>query len=43
LSLGALVRNTAGGIATFAGLMFVQPGITAIPPNSWGDKIAIFR
>ncbi|MDX6621898.1 MAG: type transport system permease protein [Gaiellales bacterium] len=39
LSLGALVRNTAGGIATFAGLMFVLPGITAILPNSWGDKI----
>jgi ABC-type transport system involved in multi-copper enzyme maturation permease subunit len=39
LSLGALVRNTAGGIATFAGLMFVVPGITAILPNSWGDKI----
>ena len=26
VSLGALVRNTAGGIATFAGLMFVLPG-----------------
>jgi hypothetical protein len=33
------VRNTAGGIATFAGLMFVLPGITAILPNSWGDSI----
>jgi ABC-2 type transport system permease protein len=39
LGLGALVRNTAGGIATFAGLMFVLPGITAILPNSWGDKV----
>jgi hypothetical protein len=39
LSLGALVRNTAGGIAVFAGLMFVLPGITAILPNSWGDSI----
>jgi ABC-2 type transport system permease protein len=39
LSLGALVRNTAGGIALFAGLMFVLPGITAILPNSWGDGI----
>jgi hypothetical protein len=39
LSLGALVRNTAGGIALFAGLMFVLPGITAILPNSWGDSI----
>ncbi len=33
------MRNTAGGIATFAGLMFVLPGITAILPNSWGDSI----
>ena len=38
LALGALVRNTAGGIATFAGVMFVLPGITAILPNSWGDS-----
>jgi ABC-2 type transport system permease protein len=40
LALGALVRNTAGGIALFAGLMFVLPGITAILPNSWGDTIS---
>ena len=40
LALGALVRNTAGGIATFAGVMFVLPGITAILPNSWGDSIS---
>lgn len=39
LSLGALVRNTAGGIAIFAGVMFVLPGISAILPNSWGDSI----
>jgi hypothetical protein len=39
LSLGALVRNTAGGFTVFAGLMFVLPGITAILPNSWGDSI----
>jgi hypothetical protein len=39
LALGALVRNTAGGIATFAGVMFVLPGISAILPNSWGDTI----
>ena len=39
LSLGALVRNTAGGIALFAGIMFVLPGITAILPHSWGDSI----
>jgi hypothetical protein len=39
VSLGALVRNTAGGIAAFAGVMFVLPGITAILPHSWGDSI----
>jgi len=39
LALGSLVRNTAGGIATFAGVMFVLPGITAILPNSWGDSV----
>jgi ABC-2 type transport system permease protein len=39
LAIGSLVRNTAGGIAAFAGVMFVLPGITAILPNSWGDSI----
>jgi ABC-2 type transport system permease protein len=39
LALGSLVRNTAGGIATFAGVLFVLPGISAILPNSWGDSI----
>ena len=39
VALGALVRNTAGGIATFAGVLFVLPGIAAILPNSWGDSI----
>ena len=27
--LGALIRNTAGGISAFVGLLFVLPGITA--------------
>jgi ABC-type transport system involved in multi-copper enzyme maturation permease subunit len=39
LSLGALLRNTAGGIATFAGLMFVLPGISAILPSDWTSTI----
>ena len=39
VALGALVRNTAGGIAAFAGIMFVLPGVTAILPRSWGDSI----
>jgi ABC-2 type transport system permease protein len=38
--LGALVRNTAGGIALFVGLLFVLPGITAILPSSLADSIS---
>jgi ABC-type transport system involved in multi-copper enzyme maturation permease subunit len=37
--LGALVRNTAGGIALFVALLFVLPGITAILPSSISDAI----
>jgi ABC-type transport system involved in multi-copper enzyme maturation permease subunit len=39
VSLGALVRNTAGGIGALAGIMFVLPGVAAILPHSWGDTI----
>jgi ABC-type transport system involved in multi-copper enzyme maturation permease subunit len=39
VSLGALVRNTAGGIGSLAGIMFVLPGVAAILPHSWGDAI----
>jgi ABC-type transport system involved in multi-copper enzyme maturation permease subunit len=39
VGLGALVRNTAGGIATFVGLLFVLPGITAILPSNLADAI----
>jgi ABC-2 type transport system permease protein len=39
LGLGALLRNTAGGIATFATVMFVLPGLSALLPASWGDAI----
>ena len=38
LSLGALVRNTAGGIATFAGLMFVLPGHHRDPAQQLGRQ-----
>lgn len=34
LSLGALVRNTAGGIAIFAGMLFVLPGLAHVLPAS---------
>ena len=39
LSLGAIVRNTAGGIALFAGLLFVVPGLAAILPASTQNAI----
>jgi hypothetical protein len=37
LGLGAIVRNTAGGIATFAGLMFVLPPLMNVLPMSWNN------
>jgi ABC-2 type transport system permease protein len=39
VGIGTLVRNTAGGIATFVFLLFVLPGITAILPHSTSDAI----
>jgi ABC-2 type transport system permease protein len=40
LGLGGLIRNTAGGIAAFVGLLFVLPGISAILPASTNDAIS---
>ena len=40
VALGALMRNTAGGIAMFVFLLFVLPGITAILPSSVADGIS---
>lgn len=40
VGLGGLVRSTAGGIATFVGLLFVLPGITALLPSNIGDAIS---
>lgn len=40
IGLGTLIRNTAGGIAAFVGLLFVLPGITALLPASTGDAIS---
>ena len=39
VGLGALVRNTAGGIAVFVFLLFVLPGITANPAASVADSV----
>ena len=40
LGLGAIVRNTAGGIATFAGIFFVIPPLMNILPSSWNNAIS---
>jgi ABC-2 type transport system permease protein len=40
LGIGAIVRNTAGGIATFAGIFFVIPPLLNILPSSWNDAIS---
>jgi ABC-type transport system involved in multi-copper enzyme maturation permease subunit len=40
LGIGAIVRNTAGGIATFAGIMFVIPPLMLLLPRSWNDAIS---
>jgi ABC-2 type transport system permease protein len=39
MSLGALVRNTAGGIAIFAGVLFVLPGLAHVLPASTFNAI----
>ncbi len=39
LALGAIVRNTAGGIATFVGLFFVIPPLLNVFPTSWQNAI----
>jgi len=40
LALGAIVRNTAGGIATFAAIFFVIPPLMNILPTSWNNAIS---
>ena len=35
VSLGFIIRNTAGGIATLFGLLLVLPGIGLLMPTSW--------
>jgi ABC-2 type transport system permease protein len=39
LALGALIRSTAGGIATLFGLLLVLPIIVNFLPSAWSDKI----
>jgi len=40
LALGAITRNTAGGIAVFAGIFFVIPPLMNILPTSWNQSIS---
>ena len=40
LAIGAIVRNTAGGIAVFAALFFVIPPLMNVLPSSWNNAIS---
>ena len=40
LGLGAITRSTAGGISTFAGIMFVIPPLMNVLPTSWNNAIS---
>jgi ABC-2 type transport system permease protein len=40
VALGTIIRSTAGAIATYAGLLFVLPGIVDILPSELGNSIS---
>jgi ABC-2 type transport system permease protein len=40
LAIGAIVRNTAGGIAAFAAIFFVLPPLMFTLPTSWNNAIS---
>jgi hypothetical protein len=40
MAIGAIVRNTAGGIALFAGIFFVIPPLMNIFPTNWNNAIS---
>jgi ABC-2 type transport system permease protein len=40
LGLGTITRNTAGGIAVFAGIFFVIPPLMNVLPTSWNNAIS---
>jgi hypothetical protein len=40
LAIGAIVRNTAGGIAAFAAIFFVLPPLMFVLPQSWNNAIS---
>jgi ABC-2 type transport system permease protein len=40
LALGAILRNTAGGISAFVGIFFVIPPLMNVLPSSWNHAIS---
>jgi ABC-2 type transport system permease protein len=40
LALGAIIRNTAGGISAFVGIFFVIPPLMNVFPLSWNNAIS---
>jgi hypothetical protein len=40
MALGAIIRNTAGGISIFAAIFFVIPPLLNILPTSWNNAIS---
>ena len=40
LAIGAITRNTAGGIATFVGILFVIPPLMNVLPSNWNNSIS---
>jgi ABC-type transport system involved in multi-copper enzyme maturation permease subunit len=40
LGLGAVLRNTAGGISALAGIFFVLPPVMSVLPSSWNNAIS---
>lgn len=39
LGIGAIIRNTAGGIATLAGIVFVLPPVVSLLPSSIANSV----
>jgi ABC-2 type transport system permease protein len=39
IAFGALIRHTAGGLATLVGVLLVLPAITDVLPSSWQDHV----
>jgi hypothetical protein len=42
LGIGAMVRHTAGAIATLFGVVLVLPGLVEALPSPWNDDVSKF-